>query len=41
MGESIQNARIKAKRYSSKRPLEVEEKCKWRLYHNNAMIRAV
>jgi hypothetical protein len=26
------------KRYSSTRPKEVEEKCKWRLYHNNEMI---
>ena len=28
----------KAKRYSSARPKEVEEKCKWRLYHNDEMI---
>ena len=27
-----------AERYSSKRPREVEEKCKWRLYHNDEMI---
>ena len=26
------------KRYSSARPREVEEKCKWRLYHNDEMI---
>jgi hypothetical protein len=28
----------KAKRYNSKRPKEVEEKCKWRLYHSDGMI---
>ena len=28
----------KDKRYSSARPKEVEEKCKWRLYHNDKMI---
>jgi hypothetical protein len=27
-----------AERYSSKRPREVEEKCKWRIYHNDKMI---
>jgi hypothetical protein len=27
-----------AKRYRSTRPKEVEEKCKWRLYHKNEMI---
>ena len=26
------------KRYSSRRPREIEEKCKWRLYHNGEMI---
>ena len=26
------------KRYNSKRPREVEEKCKWRLYHDDEMI---
>jgi hypothetical protein len=28
----------KDKRYNSARPKEVEEKCKWRLYHNDEMI---
>jgi hypothetical protein len=26
------------KRYSSLRPRDIEEKCKWRLYHNDEMI---
>jgi hypothetical protein len=41
MGKGIKAYREQesgAKRYSSTRPKEVEEKCKWRLYHNDKMI---